>query len=182
MKGGQLRRLIEAVRLSNGNYARMKDEPILRHIHSCCLPAHTTCRAIFLIRREVDRTTVLMAVMQTAKAIAEVRQDHGLCLEAVRIRPEAIRYVDRQTEAMCLEAVRLNPEMLHYVRNQTERICLEAVARKGHLLAYVRKRTNRTCAAAYLNDRVALVHVENSRWTEIRRLAEEMAAEKRRGR
>jgi len=136
-----LRQLIAAIKDANSNYGRMKDSTVIKHLFHGSIPRKTICTAVNGLDGPVDRTLVLVAVMQSAKALIYAKQDPETCLEAVRATPWALRYVRRQTPEMCLEAVRQNGWTLRDVEEQTEEICLAAVREQPHSIEFVRDKT-----------------------------------------
>ena len=59
------------------------------------------------------------------------------CLEAIKIWPLDLRYVETQTEEICLLAVRGNGYSLKHVIKQTPEICIEAIKSNKEAINYV---------------------------------------------
>ena len=83
-----------------------------------------------------------------------------LCLEAVKQKGNALKYVKEQTEEMCLEAVKQNGYALRFVKEQTEEMCLVAVKQNGWALEYVKEQTDEICLEAVKQNGDALHFVK----------------------
>lgn len=74
--------------------------------------------------------------------------------------------VSERTESVCLAAVKVNADELKYVKNQTGGLCMkvvrrypEAVKRYGLNLKYVKNQNEKICKAAVEKDKVAIAYI-----------------------
>lgn len=68
----------------------------------------------------------------TEKRLAEVAVD------AIKLRPHLLEFIDNQTEEMCMAAVRQDGLVLEFVQNQTPEICAEAIRNNSAAVRFVR--------------------------------------------
>jgi hypothetical protein len=83
-----------------------------------------------------------------------------MCVYAVSILPEMLKYVINQTQYICLEAVKKDGMALQYVIIQTDEICLEAVKQNYNAFDFVINKTPEICVAAYQQS-AAIIHKQS---------------------
>lgn len=77
-----------------------------------------------------------------AKKFSQVKNaSEDLCIEAIKINPLVINFVENQTEKICLEAVSRDSYLLKYVRNQTKNIIDKALELNGDNFTYIKDPT-----------------------------------------
>ena len=110
------------------------------------------------VYEEEDKWKADRLVLGEREEIGKLRvwDDEKYCMEAVRQKGSALKYVRDQTEEICMAAVKKDGYALKYVNNQTEEICLEAVKESGLALKYVRDRTEEICRVAMEEECYAL--------------------------
>ena len=89
------------------------------------------------------RTDPVMALLEIKNPTEKVQ------LEAVKRKPDSIKYIKNPTEKVQLEAVKQKPDSIKYIKNPTEKVQLEAVKQKPDLIKHIKNPTLRTKVIVY---------------------------------
>lgn len=79
--------------------------------------------------------------------------------EAVKQKPEAIKFIKKQTHEMSLIAVAYSGLLLEHIIHQTEEICLTAVRQNPDAFKFVKIQTELICIVAVRGNGMNLFHV-----------------------
>jgi len=78
-------------------------------------------------------------IRSSLKNLTRITQTRDLQLYALRINPEAIRYIEPQTHELALMAVKKNGLVIEYIVDQTDSVCLAAVRQNPKAIAKIRR-------------------------------------------
>lgn len=99
-----------------------------------------------------SKAWVKEAVKRDRSLLRKVPQTKELCLTAIELDGQAIRFVDEkfQTEKLQITAVKKDPHALKHIKhNQRENVVVAAVKTNGLALEFVKNKTIKVCKIAY---------------------------------
>lgn len=130
---------------------------------------------------KMDRVSAIKLILEQRGGIAHVEQTEEYCMLAVKIRGDAIMYIDNPSYEVKRQAILTyaksirhmkdvpddlydlalskDPDTIEYIPNPSDEQVISAVSRAGYTIAYV-KQNEELCRLALANDPNALMDIE----------------------